>query len=194
MDGGSAENAGAVFRIRYHGILAPNAKWRAQVVPKPKEHVNSDMREQESEAKRNYIPWPLTHIHVLRGTWTSCPAGATAQARVRTRPGPLPNLQRPTQAHRRDRTSGGDRENPHASEPHRPPAAATPGASIRFISAMPPHGVISLSENCSSKSMIPLHEKSAPQRPHFVRPKAWLNQSVVLLASIRKSALMENLG
>ena len=41
MDGGSAENAGAVFPlprprlnlIRFHGVLAPKAKWRAQIVP-----------------------------------------------------------------------------------------------------------------------------------------------------------------
>jgi hypothetical protein len=83
--------------IRYHGILAPNAKWRSQVVPKPKEHDNAELDKQEYEAKRSYTPWPLTHIHVLRGTWTSCPAGATAQASVRAGPGTLPELQRPAQ-------------------------------------------------------------------------------------------------
>jgi hypothetical protein len=83
--------------IRYHGVLAPYAKWRSQVVPKPTAHDSVELREQEQESKRNYIPWPLTHIPVLRGTWTSCPAGAPAQARVRAGPGTLPELQRPAE-------------------------------------------------------------------------------------------------
>jgi hypothetical protein len=82
--------------VRYHGILAPNAKWRAQVVPRPKETDIAELPESH-EPTRSYIPWPLTHIHVLHGTWTSCPAGAPAQARVRAGPGALPGLQRPAE-------------------------------------------------------------------------------------------------
>ncbi len=32
---------------------------------------------------RRYISWPLSHIHVLRGTWASCPMGALTQTRLR---------------------------------------------------------------------------------------------------------------
>lgn len=43
--------------IRYPGILAPNAKWRAQVVPKSREADTAEWREQEPQPKRNDIPW-----------------------------------------------------------------------------------------------------------------------------------------
>jgi hypothetical protein len=72
MDGGSAENAGAVFRIRYHGILAPNAKWRAQVVPKVTGRIPTDPIEDESP-KRNYIPWARLLRRVFALDLDHCP-------------------------------------------------------------------------------------------------------------------------
>lgn len=58
---------------RYHGVLAPNAKWRAQVVPKPKAHDTAELREQDYEAKRNYIPWARLLKRVFALDLEHCP-------------------------------------------------------------------------------------------------------------------------
>jgi hypothetical protein len=57
---------------RYHGILAPNANWRPQVVPKPKE---TDIPEQPEshEPKRNYIPWARRLKRVFALDLEECP-------------------------------------------------------------------------------------------------------------------------
>ena len=58
---------------RYHGILAPNAKWRAQVVPKPKAPDTAELHEQENETKRNYIPWARLLKRVFALDLEHCP-------------------------------------------------------------------------------------------------------------------------
>ena len=97
--------------IRFHGVLAPNAKLRALVVPQgPVEGA------QAAQARR------------VRGELCAPPAGAhelgqAAQARVRSRPGALPELRRRAEDHRRHPGAAGDREDPHA------PGSAGPRAA-----------------------------------------------------------------
>ena len=72
--------------IRFHGVLAPNAKLRAQVVP------------QEAEAPAQAAPPAecepnCAHHRPVRLSWA-------AQARVRDRHGALPELRRRAQDHR----------------------------------------------------------------------------------------------
>jgi hypothetical protein len=64
---------------RFHGVFAPNFKYRHQVVPRrPPGRVDSDK-------PRAPMTWPLRHIPVLRGTGTSCPMDVTPQTGVRHR-------------------------------------------------------------------------------------------------------------
>jgi hypothetical protein len=58
--------------IRYHGILAPNAKWRSQVVLKPPAHTPADPIEDEPP-KRNYIPWARLLKRVFALDLEHCP-------------------------------------------------------------------------------------------------------------------------
>ena len=101
--------------IRFHGVLAPNAKLRAQVVP------------QEAEAPAQAAPPAecepnCAHHRPVRLSWA-------AQARVRDRHGALPELRRRAEDHCRDPGTVGDREDPHApgaagaGTPGRQPAA-----------------------------------------------------------------------
>ena len=61
--------------IRFHGVFAPNSKYRAKVTPagrgkNKKSHV-TEQGDQSAAEKRASMTWPLSHIHVLRGTGTS---------------------------------------------------------------------------------------------------------------------------
>jgi len=68
---------------RFHGVFAPNFRHRARIVPRrARGKVDSD----EPLAP---MSWPLPHIHVLRGTGTSCPMGTALQASICGRDRPL---------------------------------------------------------------------------------------------------------
>ncbi len=63
---------------RYHGVLAPNAKLRSQIIPQPPdESGGGDVKEEIacSGIRKQYIPWPFSHFHVLHGTVTSMSNG-----------------------------------------------------------------------------------------------------------------------
>jgi hypothetical protein len=64
---------------RFHGVFAPNCKHRARIVPhRARGRVDSDKLLAP-------MSWALLHIHVLRGTRTSCPMAATPQTVVSDR-------------------------------------------------------------------------------------------------------------
>jgi hypothetical protein len=61
---------------RFHGVFAPNSAHRAQVTPAKRGKGNkahmADAPEDTTPAERRAaMTWALTHIHVLRDTWTS---------------------------------------------------------------------------------------------------------------------------
>jgi len=76
--------------IRFHGVLAPNAKLRAQVVPQevPQEAEAPAQAAPPAECEPN-----CAHHRPVRLSWA-------AQARVRDRHGALPELRRRAQDHR----------------------------------------------------------------------------------------------
>jgi len=49
---------------RFHGVFAPNARHRHQIVPR-RAPGRVDVDKPLAP-----LTWPLPHIHVLRGTWT----------------------------------------------------------------------------------------------------------------------------
>jgi hypothetical protein len=114
--------------IRYHGILAPIAKWRSQVVPKPKEHDNAEIDKQEYEAKRSDTPWARLLKRVFALDLEHCPTCNGPLTLSRSCASLRPRHSCILARHCRDRTSGGDREDPHAPEPQCAPAAAISGA------------------------------------------------------------------
>jgi hypothetical protein len=113
--------------IRFHGVLAPNAKLRALVVPQgpPKD---------EQAARRCRIRRPV------RGRDRPSPArthqlGTAAQAGVRYRHAALPELRRRgAQDHRRHPGAAGDREDP--CSPGAGSAAAAQGSGARGGAAL----------------------------------------------------------
>ncbi len=61
---------------RYHGVFAPNSKYRAQVTlaergKGKKIKVPQGAQDQTAAEKRASMTWPFSHIHVLHGTGTS---------------------------------------------------------------------------------------------------------------------------
>jgi len=61
---------------RFHGVFAPNSKYRAQVTPAKrgrgkKVKIPEGTQDQTPAEKRASMTWPLPHIRVLRGTGTS---------------------------------------------------------------------------------------------------------------------------
>ena len=110
--------------IRFHGVLAPNAKLRPEIVPSaPVNATNS------AAGHRN----------------TAHPSGPAriglspaAQTGVRYRYGTLSPVRRHLENHRRHRTSSRDRQDPHTSRLARPGTAPITGAARRS----PPNGLI----------------------------------------------------
>ena len=63
----------------------PNSKHRALVTPAKRGKGNKAKAPEEGQTRaerHSAMTWPLSHILVLRGTWASCPMGATPQAGV----------------------------------------------------------------------------------------------------------------
>ena len=61
---------------RFHGIFAPNSKYRVLVTPAKrgrgkKVKTPDEAQDQTAAEKRASMTWPLSHIPVLRGTGTS---------------------------------------------------------------------------------------------------------------------------
>ena len=61
---------------RFHGVFAPNSKYRVLVVPAKRGRgkrvkTQNEAPDQTPAGKRASMTWPLPHIHVLRGTGTS---------------------------------------------------------------------------------------------------------------------------
>ena len=97
--------------IRFHGVLAPNAKLRALVVPQ--------VVPQEPEASAHEAKPARSKARRVRSGLCAPPTGApelgeVAQAGVRSRPGALPELRWRTEDHCGDPGTASDRENPHA--------------------------------------------------------------------------------
>ena len=96
--------------IRFHGVLAPNAKLRAHVVP------------QEPEPPMQAAP-----------PSGSAELGQAAQARVRDRHGALPELRGRADDHRGDSGAAGDREDPRALGSGGPDTAACASPSVTAV-------------------------------------------------------------
>ena len=117
--------------IRCHGVLAPNAKLRALVVPQAPEPPAHAAPPAACEAAcAHHRPVRLSWASLAGRAWPGtnspldclCP-GSAAQARVGDRPGTLPQLRRRTEDHRGDPRAAGGREDPHAPGPAGPGAA-----------------------------------------------------------------------
>ena len=72
---------------RFHGVFAPNSKYRVQVTPAKrgrgkKVKTPGKAQDQTVAEKRASMTWPLSHIHVLRGTGASCPLGKAFKTSV----------------------------------------------------------------------------------------------------------------
>ena len=99
--------------IRFHGVLAPHAKSRAAIVPRPAPPARNPCAEHAHHAHRSSA----------RMSWARL-----REARIQYRPRTLPELRRRPEDHRRHRRSAGDRQDPHASQLARARAAALAGA------------------------------------------------------------------
>ena len=66
--------------VRYHGVLAPHAADRAQIVPGPKEEVEAPVaRTSEGEPtpaqRRHRLAWAVLLARVFQFDVTECPVG-----------------------------------------------------------------------------------------------------------------------
>ena len=111
--------------IRFHGVLAPNAKLRSKIVPAPAERCHRDLKRGLSRAGR-------AGAHEL---------GQAAQTGLRYRHRTLPELRRQLEDHRRHRRSAGDCQNPQPSGPTDPRPAAIPffdqSKAVDFLDRLP---------------------------------------------------------
>ena len=99
--------------IRYHGVLAPNAKWRSHIVPAAPipDSSPADSAGEEEKGGRHYIHWARLLKRVF---------GIDSSK--------LPELRRPAEDHRGDRATQCHPQNSHAPGPASTPAATRPGA------------------------------------------------------------------
>lgn len=67
--------------IRYFGVLAPNAKWRGQVVPKPRDEPIAEADEVEAGCRGASMSWAHLLSKILRHL--SLPARAPPKAPAR---------------------------------------------------------------------------------------------------------------
>ena len=143
--------------IRFHGVLAPNAKLRGKIIPSPAERATEASTD---DAQAQGAP--------ARMSWASLRHGHRT----------LPELRRQIEDHRCDRRSAGDCQNPQPSRPAHPRPAARASAAIRFI----PNGLraetgyqrkpspplaLSLSELSDGEPIArfrPLHRPSYPKQ------------------------------
>jgi hypothetical protein len=95
--------------IRFHGVLAPNAKLRAQIIPGGSDNVNEKPTD-HAEAARTSTPARMSWARLLKRVF---------DIGYRT----LPTLWGPLEDHRRHRRARRDRQNPHASGPAHPGTA-----------------------------------------------------------------------
>ena len=133
--------------IRFHGVLAPHATLRAEIVPS--EPVNAH------EACDSPDPTRLgAGAHEL---------GVPAQARVRYRYATLLKLWRPPEDHRRDRRPRADYQDPHPPAPAGARTAQITGAASRSVPSGP-SGLIahssSLPSGFATKPTIPFGRHS----------------------------------
>ena len=105
--------------IRLHGVLAPNAKLRALVVP---QELPQEPEPAARQAKPAVCEANCAHHHPVRLGWAKL-----LQTGVRDRRGALPEPRRLAEDHRGDPAAAGDREDPHPSWAAGPATAA--GAS-----------------------------------------------------------------
>ena len=58
---------------RFHGVFAPNSKYRARVTPaqRGKGQTIESSDDRTPTEHRAAMTWPLSHLRVLRGTGTS---------------------------------------------------------------------------------------------------------------------------
>ncbi len=61
--------------IRFHGVLAPNAKWRSQIVPEPpaEDETSAEAAEEGGVKGRRYISWARLLKRVFDIDVTTCP-------------------------------------------------------------------------------------------------------------------------
>ena len=104
--------------IRFHGVLAPHAKLRAQIVPSAPAHAH--------EACDHHAQTPPE----APGRMSS---RVLAQTGIRYRHRTLPALWRALEDHRRYRRSPGDRQDPHAPGLARARSAARTGAAHPIV-------------------------------------------------------------
>lgn len=106
--------------IRFHGVLAPHAKLRAAIVPRPAENAIGHAAHHAPDA-----PARMSWAHLT-------------QTRLRHRYRTLPALWRRLEDYRRHRRSRCDRQDPRASGLASARAAALPGAAAGSV----PSGLI----------------------------------------------------
>ena len=100
--------------IRFHGVLAANAKLRAMVVPQGRKAAGALSRSATCRVR----------VELCASPPGAAELGAAAQARLRTGPRVLPELRRRAEDHCGLPGAAGDREDPHAPGPAGPCAAA----------------------------------------------------------------------
>jgi hypothetical protein len=106
--------------IRFHGVLALNAKWRSQIIPAPAEPA--------TEASTDHAHTESAPAHEL---------GPAAQTGLRHRT--LPELRRQLEDHLRHRRSADDCKNPYSSGPADQPICVSVYSNIRgqYIANVP---------------------------------------------------------
>jgi hypothetical protein len=136
--------------IRFHGVLAPNAKLRREIVPSPPEQATAPACDHAQGA-----PARLSWARLLKRVFDI----------HRT----LPELRRQLEEHRRHRRSAGDCKNPYSSGPADQPLDT--GTSLRiqhcnrfsFASAQMLRGVTFIRAKASTSFLLSAHNLRTPE-------------------------------
>jgi hypothetical protein len=135
--------------IRFHGVLAPNAKLRSQIVPAPAQRATESSSE---DAHAQGAPARMSWARLLKRVFDidveRCPNCGGALKIIAC---PEPSSKG------RDRRSAGDRQDPQPSGPADPRPAALPGASSR-----------SIPDNLTAENCLPT-QADGPARSEFER-------------------------
>ena len=109
--------------IRFHGVLAPNAKLRREIIPRPPEQATEPSCDHTQGAPAR-LSWARLLKRVFDIDIEHCPnCGGSLKIIVCPEPS----------SKGRHRRSAGDCQNPRPSGPAHPRPATLPGAAIRFI-------------------------------------------------------------
>src|ERR687892_1904688 len=109
--------------IRFHGVLAPNAKLRSKIVPGPAPPATeSPSEDAHAQGETPRMSWARLLKRVFDIDIEHCPNCGGALKIIAC---PEPSSKG------RYRRSAGDYQNPHPSRPADPRPAALPGAAVR---------------------------------------------------------------